>query len=492
MRIFYGGAEAPTLRRRLKEAGAQRYSVSYWHLRDRLPKSGEFPFDERFPEDSEILLDSGGYTANKRRDEYDDDFWVDYVNEYVELVGQNIDRLTLVTEFDFLDYSIEDIWALRFEVWNQLPQEKFLPVWHPEHGFEELTKLAKTYPRVAIPGKALADVAHRLPALANRSGCQFHGLATNSQETIERAALASASSTGWVSATRYGERVIFDGSTLHRYGKDAKDSALRTHRRRLEEAGLDFDALLDQDPEELTKLTVWSFDGWCNFLTRKMGVPTPPEPQVEGPNAQEEEGEPATSPPSTLNSLEPRTPDTRSLLPILKVSEGTQRSTDADGHIHEVKTEAQITSRRDSVRACNSCYLASVCPEYEAGNRCAYEIPVEIRSKEQLVGVMTALLEMQGQRALFARFAEELEGGYPSSAVSKELDRFFSLTEKMKDIQDNRDFLRISVEGKAQGGVLSRIFGDQAGSRARELDTPLDPHETNEFIADIVDAEEVD
>ena len=491
MRLFYGGGEAPTLRRRLKEAGAERFSVSFWHLRDRLPKSGKFPFDERFPDGSEILLDAGGYTANKRRDEYDEDFFVDYLNEYVDLVGQNIHRLTLVTEFDFLDYSVEDLWALRFEVWNQLPPEKFLPVWHAQHGFDELVKLAKTYPRVAVTGADLEEVAHRLPSVSNRHGCRFHGLAANKQDLIERASLWSASSSGWVSATRYGERVIFDGTKLHRYSKEDRDEAIRSHSTLLEKAGFDIKDLLEQDAGELTRLAVWSFDSWAEFLTRKMGVPNTPEAQVPDPTAQHTPEEPVTPEGGEHNSLVPRTPEDRKVLPILKVSEGTHRTVDDDGHVHEVKTEEQISSRGDSVRQCDSCYLSNVCPEFRPGDGCAYSIPVEIRSKEQLVAAMTALLEMQGQRAMFARFAEELEGGYPSKAVSSEFDRFFALTEKMKDIQDNRDFLRISVEGKAHGGVLSRIFGEQAGQRARELERPLDPQQTNELLEYTIDEAEI-
>lgn len=493
MRIFYGGGEAPTLRRRLKEAGAQRFSVSFWHLRDRLPKSGRFPFDERFPEGTEILLDAGAYTANKRREEHDDDFFVDYLNEYIDLVGANIDRLTLVTEFDFVDYSVEDLWALRFEVWNQLPAEKFLPVWHAEHGFEELVKLARAYPRVAIPGADLEDVAHRLPSVSNRHGCRFHGLAANKQALIERAALWSASSSSWVSATRYGERLIFDGQKLHRYGKEDRDDAIRSHATMLEKAGFEIEELLAQEPEALTRLAVWSFDSWAEFLTRKMGVSRTSEVQSDATPAQAPPEQPAPSPEDTRNAIVPRTPDEMKVLPILSVSKGTHRTVDDDGHVHEVKTEEQLSSRGDSVRQCDSCYLANICPEFRAGDGCAYSIPVSIRSKEQLVAAMTALLEMQGQRAMFARFAEELEGGYPSKAVSSEFDRFFALTEKMKDIQDNRDFLRISVEGKAHGGVLSRIFGEQAGNRARELENPMDRQQTNELLAQVVeDAEIVD
>lgn len=492
MRLYYGGAEAPTLRKRLRNAGATRFAVSFWHLRDRLPKSGEFPFEDRFPEGAEILLDSGGYTANQRRTKHDDDFWIDYLDHYVELVSANLAHLSLVTEFDFLDYSSEDIWALRFDTWSALPPEKFLPVWHPEQGWDELIKTADAYPQVAIPGPALETVAHRLPSLSNRHGCRFHGLAVSSQEVIERGGLASVSSTAWTAAQRYGERVVFDGTKLHRYGKDSKDDAIRRHRPLLEREGFDIEALLEEDAAELTSLAVWSMDAWAEFLNRKLGLSSTPDAAREAGNLDPTSSELDTPPSEVRNLPVSRTPEQRTLLPILGTTNGVQRTTDEHGNVKEVKTERQLTSRADSARQCDTCYIRHACDEFVAGQGCAYDIPVEIKSKEQLVAALTALLEMQVQRAIFARFAEELEGGYPSGTVSKEFDRVFTLTEKMKDIQDNRDFLRVSIEGRAQAGALSRIFGDQAGTKLRELDNPMDRQETDEFLAGVLEAEVVE
>ena len=493
MRLFYGGAEAPTLRRRLRGAGVTRFAVSYWHLRDRLPKSREFPFAERFPEGSEILLDSGGFTANKKRaeDEFDDDYWVDYLNEYVDLVASNLDSLSLVTEFDFLEYSVDDLWALRFDVWSKVPEEKFLPVWHPEHGFDELVGLSDTYAQVAIPGHALEDMGHRLPALANRYGVRFHGLAINSEETIDRAGLASVSSTGWISPTRYGDRVLWDGQKLHRYPKTQKEVALDRHRNMLDREGFDIEALEEEDAEELTRLTVWSLDSWAEFLNRRLGVLGTDTVEPSAPEAEEPVEELATPDPEVRNLPTPRTPSDRKTLPIMQMSAGKRRTMTDEGVVEEDTGREEMGLRSESARMCDSCYIKHACPEFEVGQNCVYEIPVEIKTKEQLVSAMTALLEMQGQRVLFSRFAEELEGGYPTDKVSSELDRFFELTKKTKEIQDNRDFLRISVEGQASAGVLSRLFGEQAGQQAQSLPQPLDADQTNRMLADVVEAEEV-
>lgn len=492
MRLFYGGSEAPTLRRRLCVAGASRFAVSFWHLRERLPKSGEFPFDERFPEGAEILLDSGAYTANKRIEDHDDEYWEDYLDHYIDLIAGNLSSLSLVTEFDFLGYDLDDLWALRFDTWSQLPAEKFLPVWHAEHGWDELIRLAEAYPQVAISGGDLDDIAHRLPSLANRHGCRFHGLSVNSEELISRAGLASVSSTAWTAATRYGERVIFDGTKLHRYGKDSKHDAIVANRPRLEALGLDIELLLEEDPEELTRLAVASFDGWAEFMGRRMGLLGTSTPEEPAQNPEVDPSEPDTPPSEVRNLPSPRTPEDKTILPIIGLSDGVQRTRDPDGNIHEIHTEEQVTSRSQSARRCDTCYIRNSCPEFKAGEGCAYDIPVQIKTKEQLTALLTAVIEMQSQRAFFARFAEELEGGYPSGTVSKEFDRLFALTEKLKDIQDNRDFLRVSIETRGQAGVLSRLFGDQAGERMRELENPLDREQTDQLLQNVVEAEVID
>jgi hypothetical protein len=45
-----------------------------------------------------------------------------------------------------------------------------------------------------------------------------------------------------------------------------------------------------------------------------------------------------------------------------------------------------------------------------------------------------------------------------------------NMTAKVKDIQDNRDFLKVTVEGRAQAGVLSRLFGAERTETLRRVD----------------------
>lgn len=490
MRVYYGGAEAPTLRRRLTTSGAMHFSVSYWHLRDRLPQDGSFPFAERFPAGAKILLDSGGYTANKQREQHEDDFWIQYLDDYLALVGENIDALSLVTEFDFLDYSVDDLWALRYDVYAKLPEEKFLPVWHIEHGFDELIALSQTYAQVALTSEGVKEVGHRLPALSNRSGTRFHGLSVASEKLIVTSGLTSASTTGWTSTQRHGDRVVWTQGRLHRYGKDDVDRAVDTHRGLLEKEGFDVEAIRDGDPEEVTRLTIWSYEEWGNYLSRggvlsedPEGVTTP-RAEPEAPNVELPASDVATSAPEGGNSVVPRD-GSRKVLPVV----GFVQKSVQNEHGETVTSAPEMRTGGGSSRQCDTCYIKHLCPEASAGASCAFDIPVEIKSKEQLTAMLTGMLEIQTQRALFARFAEDLEGGYPTDKVSAEFDRLMNMTKKVKDIQDNRDFMEVHIKARGNAGVLSRLFGEEAGQQAREFDRPIDEETTNELMAEIVDAE---
>jgi hypothetical protein len=130
-----------------------------------------------------------------------------------------------------------------------------------------------------------------------------------------------------------------------------------------------------------------------------------------------------------------------------------------------------------------------VCPAYDPGHECAYELPVQIRTKDQLGATLQTVLEMQFQRAMFARFAEEAQGGHTDAAASEEFDRLFRLSEKFKDIMDDTSKFSVSIEASgnaAEGGALTRIFGKETGEQARTLEEPID---ADAFVSKAIEGE---
>jgi hypothetical protein len=106
---------------------------------------------------------------------------------------------------------------------------------------------------------------------------------------------------------------------------------------------------------------------------------------------------------------------------------------------------------------------------------------------------MRVMIEIQASRVLFARFAEELEGQGLDPALSAEMDRLFSLIDKMKNVNESREMLSISMETRGTSGVLSRLFGAEAGRAAQALPGGgFNAEQSNRLLADITDAEVVD
>jgi hypothetical protein len=69
--------------------------------------------------------------------------------------------------------------------------------------------------------------------------------------------------------------------------------------------------------------------------------------------------------------------------------------------------EGKIPSlNEDILRVSSSCSLKPVCPEFVAGSDCAFKIPVEMRTIEELRGWASMLVEMQTQRLMMLRTAK--------------------------------------------------------------------------------------
>jgi hypothetical protein len=140
-----------------------------------------------------------------------------------------------------------------------------------------------------------------------------------------------------------------------------------------------------------------------------------------------------------------------------------------------------VKSNSTSLRQCDTCFVAANCPAFKPANTCAFSLPVEVKTKDQLKSLLTTIIEMQGQRVAFMRFAEEMNGGYADPNVSQEIDRLFKLVKSVKELEENKEFIQITASRQSSGGVLSAIFGDKAQA-LREMPQPLTEDQTTRII----------
>jgi hypothetical protein len=473
VKVFFGGAEKGSHRSILLGAGVERFGINLTHFP--IPKKKVLDLTQVF-QNNEIVL----YTS-----EGDED-----LARYDSFVRDHIDSLTYVIGRP--DY--DGAWM----------GEKYVPIWNDESDLERLTWLCQKYPRVAISDKAITGKnMARIGQIALRWQSQLIGM-TSKPDLIEKMPWESVVVGSWSSAIRYGETQVWDGHTLHRYPAQQKESARRRHRNDITRLGINFDAVMDDEVNAVALLSIRSWQAW---ETKNFGGYDLMKDDDEQEFSNSEDVQNIMISGGTDNVLSPvsrgsnivtnipekRHPSDRTLLPVMGVETITSfGSHDAENSGESIEIDPErvnvLRYNADPLRQCNHCYLASRCPQFQENSECAFSLPIEIRTKDQLNAAMRAMVEMQVGRVMFARFAEELEGQGIDTTLSTEMDRVFTMVEKLKNISDNRDLVRFEVEARGSSGVLSRLFGAKAGEQARMLPNGgLSEEGTNNLYAEIID-----
>lgn len=485
MNIIYLGAEVPSNRVLLESTSANHVGVSYWRLMKRgLPKTKQYLLKNYFNDDFYIYLHPG-LPANVSLTTSELEA---FAAEYEDFVANNIDRVTTVNEISGSRVPQEFIEHQRKTVWSQVPPGKFQPVWEPSTGFVGLSKLVDTYLDIALPGQAIESESQLASATrlhVARNGTRFHALGCARPDNLRQVPVETASSLAWLSPMLHGETIVWDGSKLNRYPKKMKDQARSRYSHVYLKAGLDQSKILEDDPQEVCRLAVWSYE---QFEMRFNGVNNQFDSEDESLlyiNSDDMDGVVnAESTPAVydkrgveMRKLEPRNPAEMGNLPVFGFEVKTE--VDEDGTIREVPV---VQNRSGSLRACDTCFVAANCPAFKPQNTCAFNLPIEVKTKEQLKSLINAIIEMQGQRVAFMRFAEELNGGYADPNVSQEIDRQLKLMKTVKELDDSREFIRMTVERQGSAGVLSSIFGDRAQALNELPNQGLSEVETTKII----------
>jgi hypothetical protein len=274
-----------------------------------------------------------------------------------------------------------------------------------------------------------------------------------------------------------GETIVWDGTKLVRYPKRMKDQARARYRNTYIKAGLDTDKILEDDPKEVCRLAVWSYQQYEARLNSMDDFLYDNNDGKEVEQSGETTPTNADNKTSPIRKLEARNPAEMGNLPVFGY--------DLDTVIDEegiVKNTVSVTSQEVSLRACNSCFVAANCPAFKPNSTCAFKLPVSVQTKDQLKSRINAIIEMQGQRVAFMRFSEEMSGGYADPNLSQEIDRLFKLLKVTKELDDSREYIRMTVERQGSAGVLSSIFGDKANVLKELPNEGLSEEETTKII----------
>jgi hypothetical protein len=498
--IIFGGVEIPSNRTLLERSGVTNVMLNYWGLRKRgLPKNKTYLIGEHFLPETKVWVDSGAVQADKAnlsRQELEQ-----YAADYEEFIANNYARIEGFTEFDSQVLGLPTIIKNR-AVYQGDP--KLWVVWHETYKTFVLEEWAKEHSNIAIPGTeieavtSLAAITRRLQQMYQVS---FHALATVKPDNLRQIPFVTASTLSWLTPMRRGETIVWDGSKLVRYPKNMKSQARIRYKNVVEKAGLDFKKFVEDDTLEATKVAIWSY----LQLEKTMDKEKPDLKVIKGgqqdpllsDNSDDtlytglmQMGGYGSNNSDEIDLKKERTevvqrdPSEVVSMPVFGYEYKTVIET--ENGIDVLKDVPVVKSNSSSLRQCNTCFVAANCPAFKPDNTCAFNLPVEVKTKDQLKSLLTAVIEMQGQRVAFMRFAEELNGGYADPNVSQEVDRLMKLVKSMKELDENKEFVRITAERSSSGGVLSAIFGDRAQA-LREMSNPLNPDQTNKIIRDSIE-----
>lgn len=500
MRIIFSGAEVGSNRTLLEGMKVESMGLNFWGLRKRgLPKNKIWLISEHYPEDVQVYIESGAAQADKAGLSKEE--LTSLAAEYQEFLVNNADRATAFMEFDSVVLGQEWVEAQRPFFEND---PKHWVVWHEEYGLPALKAMSERYKNVVIPSaeiEAVTSLAALTRGFQRQFGTHYHALACAKPDNLRQVPFSTASTLSWLSPMRRGETIVWDGTRLNRYPKKMKTQARPRYKAIVEKAGLDYLEFSKDSTLEATRVAVWSY----KKLEESMDKKTPDLHIIDGGKNAKVSDNSDTPLLSGLGELggylsdnsdldmrkkEPtelvqRDPSEVQNLPVFGYKMKTIVDTDENGR--DVLMDVPVVqTQQSSLRQCDTCFVAANCPAFKPQNTCAFNLPIEVKTKDQLKALMTSMIEMQGQRVAFMRFAEEMNGGYADPNVSQEVDRLIKMVKEVNDMNADKEFIQITASRQSSGGVLSAIFGDRAQA-LKELPEALKEETVTKIISETIE-----
>ncbi len=492
--LWLSGAETPHWRKHLVNAGVNHVSINYANLFPRLGKKQEWSVDAHFPENVEVMVNSGGGAKHKTEVDHEDRF-----DAYLGWIDDNIERISYYTEYDPIGESALWVAEHRPDILAIAP-DKFMPLWHAAtETHDRLYHLADRYRMVGVVGDEEGLIG-RLNTINQSTGCRFHAASVGKISDLRRTPYAAVTSLSWISPTKYGDAQVWHGGRMIWYPSSQKETARRRHKIDVENAGFDANLWMSGDQDAVIGFTLWSWrqleaDTQEKVAARGTGTVTSMSnylvahsPLLAHPESREDPSQVVAHPPEnargTALAIRERIPFPGMAHSLVK----GQPKDDGD-------SKDLILSRiaESGLRNCDSCSLSSRCPAYTPRSVCQYNLSIEIRTKPQLQAAMESILETQMQRIAFARANEEADGIPLDPAVGVEMDRLMHQIEMMKEVQADPDFFEIKIKGKGQqGGILSQIMGSVLGAQAAANAQAVNPSTAEHAMQSFLDVDPID
>lgn len=459
----------------MKENNIDNISLSYFGLRRRTKFTKGWDISKYFPTEN-VFVDSGCATINGKENDYSEYELRAIAEHYYSWVYDNIGAIEYFTEFDAQQLGDSFLKEQR----NSIPdayRDKFVPIWQPNSGTSGLDNLSQQFRRIGILQTSIGnrDLVPHLNKLASK-GFLLHGLSMSKPDIMQAVSWQSTSSTSWVSPMQYGDTIIWSHNQLKRYPKSMKIQARKKERQTFISAGFDLEKIEKDDSRELLRVSLWSWSKLVESINgKRRGVTAPMNFDDDGfsENYDDEVGGVVERPAKRLPTPKQRDPSQKQIIPLIGFEPNVVKIHNQDGSEEEVNRPL-INVRSESLRICDSCFLAPKCPMFEENSTCAYDIPIQVRTREQVQSLMDSLVEMQAQRVLFMKMVEDSEGGLADPVLSGEMDRLGKLIEKKHNMEQEGFSLTVTAKQQGQMDMMNRLFGGLSNQSFTALEAPVE------------------
>lgn len=477
MKLYFQGGHLPTYRNILKDNGVKDISLSYFGLRQRTKFTKGWDISKYFP-DQNVFVDSGCATINSDKEQkYTNDELREIAEHYYSWTRDNYGSLEYFTEFDARQLGNTFLEEQRNRALTS-SLDKFVPVWGADSGLESLSDLAERFGKVGILQTTTGnrDIVPYLNRLVSK-GVKLFGLSMTKPDIMQAIPWESVSSTSWISPMQYGDTIIWSHNQLKRYPKKMKDQARKKERSTFISAGFDYDKIQADDAHEMLRVSIWSWGKQVEAINRKTnrGVTAPVNSYDDDFSEfdTDEVGGVVEKAQKRVPTAKPRNHTDKRIIPFIDFDIDVEKQKNKKTGEYENVDVPKIRMRSESMRICDTCFLAAKCPMFEENTSCAYDIPIVIRTKEQMQAAMDSMVEMQIQRILFMKMAEDTDGGYADPHLSAEIDRFTKLAKAKHEMEQEGFSLTVTAKQQGQMSMVDRIFGDIGNTAPlHELEAP--------------------
>lgn len=257
----------------LLECDFNEILVSYFYIRRKTKAYIKNILPEIKERKGLFMTDSGAFSfihGHETEAMYTPEYWIDYLEEYVQFVRDNCESIFCAANLDLDFYVGREV----VDEWNEKyfkPLEYYTNIVYVSHtdpqgyysdkdGTKRLREYCSRHKYVGIASGFPKGSDAKYVSIARQYGTRLHGFGWTSIPRLKQFPFFSVDSTTWLSGLRYGSTYLYDGKNFKTI--EYKKKYRRKSRKLMcRDNGVDFEAMLQEERFNLTKFNLLGWRG---------------------------------------------------------------------------------------------------------------------------------------------------------------------------------------------------------------------------------------